>query len=129
MGYTFLFRMSVYKVIKICSFISALLHAQNYRAVEERVHTMGERTQHVELLSHCKYGVCYNALTQRQLLCHVCIACSRNIIVQAKTTSLSGKMIEIARIEVLTAVLLKLKVFWDVTPRRLVISYRSSGAL
>jgi len=113
----------VCKMIKIFSYISALLHAQNHRAAEERVHTMSERPQHVELLSHCKYVVCYNAVTQRQLLCHVCIACGRNIIVQAKTTSLSGKMIEIARIEVLTAVLLKLKVFWDVTPSQLVISY------
>jgi hypothetical protein len=127
-GHIFLFRLSVYKMIKICSFISALLHAQNHRAAEERVHTMSERPQHVELLSHCKHVVYYNAVTQRQLLWHVCIACSRNIVVQAKTTSLPGKMIEIARIEVLTAVLLRLKVFWDVTPCRLVISYWSSGA-
>lgn len=112
--HTFLFRLSVYKIDKICSFISALLHAQNHGADEERVHAMSKSPQHVELLSCCKYVVCYNAVTQRQLLWHVSIACSRNIVVQAKTTSLSGKMIEIARIEVLTAVLLRLRVFWAV---------------
>jgi hypothetical protein len=87
----------------------ALLHAQKHRAAEERIHSMSKKLQHVELLQHCRYVVCYNAVTQRQLLGHLYIACSRNVVVQAKITSLSGKMIEIARIEVLTAVLLRRK--------------------